>query len=184
MKKCEDCGEACRLFKKVCLCQNCYTRLKVIEAEHKEMKRLLANPKRNYIKIGEENVIKSEHDIMLDYMESRIEYSEVYRRDEELKKMLLGHLLWVYATKKRVPDKYMELGERWGSDAEFWVEKLGKLGKQKRICFKVGETSRPAFIMWMARVKAARFNFSGIRKLVRGLRASMPKYKGRKDDLK
>ena len=92
----------------------------------------------------------------IDMLEIRCEHSEISRQDKQLRELFLAHVMWLQATGKRVPDKYMKLGQKWGGDAEFWVknvryykgDKSNIIMRTEQLQYTVTGTSRPAWMAW------------------------------------
>jgi hypothetical protein len=134
-----------------------------------------------YIEITGEKIPEKERDLMMDLFEVRCETSQNHLKDRQLKQLLLSHILYLQVIGITIPDRYMKLGEAWGTDADIWIEKIkddaGKV-KYKRIAFTVTGTSRPAFLFWLiTRVLSLRYNNKTIRGLMKSLWTSIPTYR-------
>ena len=171
--KCEE-GEKCKICERSVIkstisniCGDCLKRFSLLEKERSGVLAIMTGKRKKqaYAEITNERLLVHDRELMFDNLEVRCEHADMYRRDKELRELFLAHVMWMYTTGKRVPDKYMKLGQAWGGDAEFWVKRFGK---KRRIEYTVGGTSRPAWLAW--RVMAA-FK-KGIRiKKIRGVKA-------------
>lgn len=90
-----------------------------------------------------------ERETMLDIKAVERELREAREVTRLLKEMLLAHVMYLQAEKQTVPDKYMNMAQKWGNDAVFWIEKHGK---KKRIAYTVEGTYKPWWWHWVQNV--------------------------------